>query len=355
MRQAHEKANLFLIMKNQPIRTSVIGSYPFPSWLHFAGENLNQFGANDISEIKDDATTCAIQDQVNAGLDVITDGEQTRLDFNLSFYGHLKGIAMEPESPRKFGPPAHDQRGKHEIIGELSDENGLGAVEEFKRLKRLAPLGKTLKMSVPGPFTMSGRLIPNDRYPDRFAITEALLPIISKELEDLVSEGCEEICVDEPSMSCYGYKEDTDRFVDIFNRTVNSVHGKTRLCTHLCFGNFKGHAVGFRSYKPLFPSFMNLNVDEMHLEMANREYSELEIISEVAEKMDVAVGIIDVKSYFIEPVELLESKIRDCLKFVDAEKLVLAPDCGLSQTARWAAKLKLQNMCNAAQIVRESL
>ena len=328
MRQADEKANLFPIMKNNPIRTSVIGSYPFPSWLHFAGENLDQFGANDISEIKDDATTCAIQDQVNAGLDVITDGEQTRLDFNLSFYGHLKGIAMEPESPRKFGPPAHDQRG---------------------------PPGKTLKMSVPGPFTMSGRLIPNDRYPDRFAITEALLPIISKELEDLVSEGCEEICVDEPSMSCYGYKEDTDRFVDIFNRTVNSVHGKTRLCTHLCFGNFKGHAVGFRSYKPLFPSFMNLNVDEMHLEMANREYSELEIISEVAEKMDVAVGIIDVKSYFIEPLELLESKIRDCLKFVDAEKLVLAPDCGLSQTARWAAKLKLQNMCNAAQIIRESL
>ena len=64
-------------------------------------------------------------------------------------------------------------------------------------------------MSVPGPFTMSGRLIPNERYPDRFAITEALLPIISKELEALVAEGCE-ICIDEPSMSCYGYKEETD-------------------------------------------------------------------------------------------------------------------------------------------------
>jgi len=100
---------------------------------------------------------------------------------------------------------------------------------------------------------------------------------------------------------------------------------------------------------------MNLNVDEMHLEMANREYSELEMISDVAEKMDVAVGIIDVKSYFIEPVELLETKIRDCLKFVDAEKLVVAPDCGLSQTARWAAKMKLKNMCNAARAVRESL
>ncbi|MEC7857705.1 MAG: cobalamin-independent methionine synthase II family protein, partial [Verrucomicrobiota bacterium] len=331
------------------------GSYPFPSWLHFAGDNLNEFGSDDIEELKDDATICAIHDQTKAGLDVITDGEQTRFDFNLSFYGHLSGISLEPESPRKFGPPAHDQRGKHEIIGELTAPNGLGAVEEFRRLKRLAPLGQSLKMSVPGPFTMSGRLIPNKRYPDRFAITEALLPIISKELEALVAEGCEEICIDEPSMSCYGYKEDTDRFVEIFNRTVDVVQGKTRLCTHLCFGNFKGHAVGYRSYKPLFPSFLNLNVNEMHLEMANREYAELEIISEIPEKIDVAVGIVDVKSYFIEPVDLLESKIKECLNYVNAERLVLTPDCGLSQTARWAAKKKLVNMCEAARNIRDSL
>ena len=342
-------------MKTTPLRTSVIGSYPFPSWLHFAGDNLNEFGSDDIEELKDDATICAIHDQIKAGLDVITDGEQTRFDFNLSFYGHLSGISLEPESPRKFGPPAHDQRGKHEIIGELTAPNGLGAVEEFKRLKRLAPLGQSLKMSVPGPFTMSGRLIPNERYPDRFAITEALLPIISKELEALVAEGCEEICIDEPSMSCYGYKEDTDRFVEIFNRTVDAVQGKTRLCTHLCFGNFKGHAVGYRSYKPLFPSFLNLNVNEMHLEMANREYAELEIISEIPEKIDVAVGIVDVKSYFIEPVDLLESKIKECLNYVNAERLVLTPDCGLSQTARWAAKKKLVNMCEAARNIRDSL
>ena len=342
-------------MKTTTLRTSVIGSYPFPSWLHFAGDNLNEFGSDDIEELKDDATICAIHDQTKAGLDVITDGEQTRFDFNLSFYGHLSGISLEPESPRKFGPPAHDQRGKHEIIDELTAPNGLGAVEEFRRLKRLAPLGQSLKMSVPGPFTMSGRLIPNERYPDRFAITEALLPIISKELEALVAEGCEEICIDEPSMSCYGYKEDTDRFVEIFNRTVEVVQGKTRLCTHLCFGNFKGHAVGYRSYKPLFPSFLNLNVNEMHLEMANREYAELEIISEIPEKIDVAVGIVDVKSYFIEPVDLLESKIKECLNYVNAERLVLTPDCGLSQTARWAAKKKLINMCEAARNIRDSL
>ena len=342
-------------MKEQPLRTSVIGSYPFPGWLEFASQHLDQFGSSDLAEMQEDAATAAIMDQVRAGLDVITDGEQCRFDFNLSFYGFLEGIALEPASPRRFGPPAHDQRGKHEVSGELAAPRGLGTIEEFERLQRLAPEGPRLKMSVPGPFTMSGRLLPNDRYPDRYALTEALLPLIRKELEDLVAAGCEEICVDEPSMSCYGYQEDTKRFVDIFNRTVEPVVGKTRLCTHLCFGNFKGHPVGFRRYAPLFPDFLDLEVDELHLEMANREYAELDVIGEVAKRMDVAVGIIDVKSYFIESPELIAEKVRACLEHAPADRLVFAPDCGLSQTARWAAKQKLVNMVEGVRRVRAEL
>tara|TARA_R110002096_G_scaffold4493_8_gene20824 strand:- start:773 stop:1813 length:1041 start_codon:yes stop_codon:yes gene_type:complete len=342
-------------MQERPLRSSVIGSYPFPGWLEFASQNLDQFGAADLAEMQDDAATVAIQDQVHSGLDVITDGEQTRFDFNLSFYGFIDGIELEPDSPRKFGPPAHDQRGKHEISGTLAAPRGLGAVEEFERLKRLAPAGPRLKMSVPGPFTMSGRLVPNAEYPDRYAVTEALLPLIRDELEALVEAGCEEICVDEPSMSCYGYREDTKRFVDIFNRTVEPVIGKTRLCTHLCFGNFKGHAVGYRRYAPLFPDFLDLKVDELHLEMASREYAELEVISQVAERMDVAVGIIDVKSYFIESPELIADRVRECLHHAPADRLVFAPDCGLSQTARWAAKKKLQNMVAGIEIVKREL
>jgi 5-methyltetrahydropteroyltriglutamate--homocysteine methyltransferase len=156
-------------------------------------------------------------------------------------------------------------------------------------------------------------------------------------------------------MSCYGYKEDTARFVDIFNRTVEPVVGRTRLCTHLCFGNFKGHPVGFRRYAPLFPDFLDLKVDELHLEMANREYAELEVIGEVAKRMDVAVGVIDVKSYFIETPELVAEKVRACLEHAPADRLVFAPDCGLSQTARWAAKQKLANMVEGARRVREEL
>src|SRR5216110_1515178 len=133
-------------MQPRPLRTTVIGSYPFPGWLEFASARLDQFGKDEIAEMLDDAVTAAVQDQVAAGLDAISDGEQTRLDFNLSFYGYLTGIAMETGPNRRFGPPGHDQRGKHEVIGTLEAPRGLGAVDEYLRLKRLAPAGPALKV-----------------------------------------------------------------------------------------------------------------------------------------------------------------------------------------------------------------
>src|SRR5437016_2661756 len=135
-------------MKEHPLRTTVIGSYPFPGWLEFACQHLDQFGTSDRAELIDDAVSIAIRDQVEAGLDVITDGEQTRLDFNLSFYGFLEGIELEGASLRRFGPPAHDQRGKHKVIGTLAAPRGLGSVEDFGRLKQLAPAGPDLQASV---------------------------------------------------------------------------------------------------------------------------------------------------------------------------------------------------------------
>jgi 5-methyltetrahydropteroyltriglutamate--homocysteine methyltransferase len=341
-------------MSNTPLRTTVIGSYPFPSWLEFASEHLDQFGADDIAEIQNDAVRVAVADQVSAGLDVISDGEQTRLDFNLSFYGFLSGIELEGDSPRRFGPPAHDQRGRHQIVSPLRADHGLGAVEEFSRLKRIAPAGPVLKASVPGPYTMSGRLVPGNVYKDRWAVTEALLPLIQAELVALVDAGCTEITVDEPSMSCYAHKEDPDRFVDIFNRTVAPIVGKCHLSTHLCFGNYKARAVGPRQYAPMFPAFLSMSLDEIHVEMASREFAEIEVIKAIADAGKVAaVGIIDVKSYYIETAEEVARRVRMCLDHAPADQLAFAPDCGLSQTARWAASRKLTNMCAGVGIVRK--
>ncbi len=374
-------------MKEAPLRTTVIGSLPFPGWLEFASQHLAQFGDADRAELIDDAVAIAVKDQLDAGLDVITDGEQTRLDFNLSFYGFIEGIELESAPPRHFGPPAHDQRGKHRVTGELRAPRGLGTVDDFERLKRIAgqpltrpsdtlspsegervgvrgaasspiahcPSPPTLKASVPGPYTLSGRLLPSPQYADRWALTEALLPLVRAELEALVEAGCREICVDEPSMSCYAHREDPRRFVDIFNRTVEGVAGKCRLSTHLCFGNYKGRAVGPRRYAPMFPAFLDLSVDEIHVEMASREFAELELIAEIAKRKDVAVGVIDVKSYYLETPDDVVARVRACLRHAPAERLAFAPDCGLSQTARWAAKQKLKNMVEGVRKVRKEL
>jgi 5-methyltetrahydropteroyltriglutamate--homocysteine methyltransferase len=332
-----------------PVETTVIGSYPFPGWLELCAAHGGDLGPDDAEEAARDATLAAVMDQVRAGLDVITDGEQGRFDFNLSFYAYLDGLELEDAPRRRWGPPAHDQRGKHRLVGELRAPRGLGAVEEFERLRELAPRGPVLKASVPGPYTLAGRI----EHPDRWAVTDMLIPIVADELERLVAAGCERITLDEPSMSCYAWREDTERMVDVFNRTVAGVKGRCHLGTHLCFGNFKGRAVGRRRYAPMFPAFLGMHADELHLEMASREFAELEVIEQVADAgKDVGVGVIDVKSYYVESPEDVEERVRACLRHVPAERLSVSPDCGLSQTARWAAKRKLQSLVAGAERAR---
>src|SRR6202008_2043400 len=141
-----------------------------------------------------DATLAAVMDQVRAGLDVISDGEQGRFDFNLSFYAYLDGIELESAPRRRFGPPAHDQRGKHRLVDRLSAPRRLGAGGGVGRLRQPAPPGPELKASVPGPYTLAGRI----EHPDRWEVTEMLLPIVAAELRALVDAGCRRITLDEP-------------------------------------------------------------------------------------------------------------------------------------------------------------
>jgi 5-methyltetrahydropteroyltriglutamate--homocysteine methyltransferase len=101
----------------------------------------------------------------------------------------------------------------------------------------------------------------------------------------------------------------------------------------------------------MFPDFLDMHVDEIHLEMASREFAEIEIVENITRTKDVAVGIIDVKSYYIETVDDVAERVRLCLKYAPADRLSFAPDCGLSQTARWAAKLKLKHMVEGVRKV----
>lgn len=343
-------------MPHDAVLTTVIGSYPLPGWLELClGPARGQVGPADVEEALEDAVAAAVSDQERAGLDVITDGEQARADFNLSFYAFLDGIELEGEPRRLLGPPAHDQRGRHRIVGELVAPHGLGCVAELQRLRTLARPGARLKASVPGPYTLAGRLDSNADYPDRWAVAEALAPIVRAELVALVEAGCRIVTVDEPSMSCYAYREDTARLGDLFNRTVEPVVGRCYLGTHLCFGNYKARAVAPRRYAPMFPAFLSLTVDEIHLEMASREFAELKLIAEIGETKDVGVGVVDVKSSYVETPADIEERIRACLRYVAPERLSVSPDCGLSQTARWLARAKLASLVEGAHAVRATL
>jgi 5-methyltetrahydropteroyltriglutamate--homocysteine methyltransferase len=105
----------------------------------------------------------------------------------------------------------------------------------------------------------------------------------------------------------------------------------------------------------MFPAFLDFHADEMHVEMASREFAELEMIGAIAQRMDAAVGVIDVKSYYVETPEDIAARVRRCLKHAPAERLVFAPDCGLSQTARWAAQPKIRNLVAGVKLVRREL
>ncbi len=327
------------------LATTVVGSHAWPGWYCQAQEAIAQglYGAKDIEELRRDAVTVAVEDQQQAGIDIITDGEMGRLDFNLGFYGAFTGIRALPVE-RRLGAPAHDQRPKYEIVGPLAAPNGLGVVEEFRYLKSIARA--RVKATVPGAFTLSGRLVGENRL----AIAEKLVPMVRRELERLVEAGCDHIQLDEPSFACY--PEGVDDYVRLFNATADGI-GAT-ISTHLCFGNYKARAVGRRLYRPLFPKILEIAADELILEFAGREMAEAGLWSEFGAAQRLAAGVIDVKSSFVEPPELVAARARLLLKHVPAERLSLCPDCGFSQTARHVAVAKLRNLVEGARIARAS-
>lgn len=331
---------------------TVIGSWSFPSWyakfFDDAQRHPEEFGVEDREEAARDAVRLAISDQLEAGADLITDGEMRRVDFNLGFYEYVQGLAPMPMR-RHWGPPAHDQRSRYRCVAPLAAPDGLGLVGEVRLLRSItrAPF----KVAIPGPFTLAGCIDGGDVYRDRQAITEALLPIVNSEMRRLVAEGVEFLQLDEPSFACH--PQHADEFLDIIGRTVSGVTAKVGL--HMCFGNYRGRAVGWRSYQPLFPYLGRAPVQQLALEFASREMAEIELLREIAAPMEVAVGLVDVKNTWIEPADLVAERLRTVLLHIEPERVHVTPDCGFSQTARFVACGKLKNMVEGVRIVRREL
>jgi len=340
-------------MKSDPfLPATVIGSWAFPGWyekfIRDVAQNPAGFGPVDREEALLDAIRLAVDDQTRAGLDRVTDGEMQRVDFNLGFYAYLDGIAPLPP-PRHLGPPAHDQRDRYVCRGPLVAPRGLGVVKEYRRFRGLCDA--PAKVPVPGPFTLAGCISGGDVYPDRKALTEALIPVVNAELRAVVAEGADFLQIDEPSFACH--PDEPDYFLDVVARTVEGVDAYVSM--HMCFGNYRARAVGWRSYAPLFPHIGRAKVNQLALEFASREMAEVDLLAQLPGSMDVAVGLIDVKNTWVEPPGLVAERLGLVLKRVDAARVSVTPDCGFSQTARHVAAAKAKAMAEGVRSVRKGL
>jgi 5-methyltetrahydropteroyltriglutamate--homocysteine methyltransferase len=295
-----------------------------------------------------DAVRLAIDDQLRAGLDRISDGEMQRVDFNLGFYEYLKGLEALPRA-RRWGAPSHDQRDRYRAVVPLAAPEGLGTIAEFRRLREHT--SAPIKVPVPGPFTLAGCIDGGAVYAHRSAVTDALIPIVNAELRSLMAAGVDFIQLDEPSFACH--PADPETFLNVIARTVDGV--SAYISMHMCFGNYRARAVGHRSYRPLFPHLGRARVNQLALEFASRELAEVDILAELPETMDVAVGLVDVKNTWVEPAGLVAERLRTVLRYIDPSRVSVTPDCGFSQTARHVAVAKARAMVEGVHLVRRDL
>lgn len=330
--------------------SSTVGSAAPPGWfcLATAAAERGELGEADRDELYADATRVALLDQAEAGVDLLTEGEMRRVDFNLGFYARLTGL-RKLLSPRRFGPDGHDQRDRYVVVERIQAPRGLGIVEEFRFARAQTAL--PLKVTCPGPYTLAGRPDATGVYADRYAVAWDMAAIINEELKRCVAAGATWIQLDEPSAAVY--PDRPAEFVRLIARAVDGVDA--RLGMHLCFGNYRGRAVGRRRYAPLFPHILECPVHQFVLEFANRELAEIDLWSRFPNDRDLAIGVVDVKNYWVESPEDVADRIRTALRHVPAERLSVVPDCGFSQTARWAARAKMRAMAAGAALVRSEV
>ena len=340
------------------IPTTVCGSHGLPSWLHLVREAAaaDRLGPVDLQEAYDDAVRLAIRDQVEAGIDVISDGEMRRVTFIRSFYDRLAGIRPLPV-PRRLGALNYDSHCPYEVVDRITAPEGLGIVDEFRFARPHAD--RPMRVAVPGPITLLIPLRRGGPYVSEDSLIADLIALVNAEMKALVAAGCDFIQVDEPNYVMTAGKHrilkgEAGPMVAALNAALEGITVKTAL--HVCFGNAHNNSFATpRRYRPLYPGLLDARVRQFVFEYANREMSEIELWSEFPTDKEVAVGVIDVKAFRVETPEEVADRVRLALKHIPAARLWLVPDCGLWETPRWVGISKLRSMVEAARMIRREL
>ena len=336
--------------------TTVVGSYPQPEWLvdrEMLGSRLPprvrareiwRVAPEFLEQAQDDATLVAIRDMERAGIDIITDGEVRRESYSNRFATALEGMDLDhPGSALdRTGHPNPVPR----VVGPIRRTRPVEKRDvEFLR----ANTDREIKATLPGPFTMSQQA-QDDHYHDEEAFAMALAEAVNEEVRDLFAAGADVVQLDEPYLQARSEK--AERFaVRAINRALEGVTGTTAL--HTCFGY--AHIVHNRpNGYPFLEPLADVNVRQISIESAQQKV-DLGVLRSMGAKT-VIVGVIDLSDGSpVEDVDTVARRIRNALQFVDPERLILAPDCGMKYLPREKAFGKLRALAVAAERVRAEL
>jgi len=334
---------------------TLVGSYPQPEWLidrkrlgerlppRVRARELWRVAPEWLDEAQDDATLLAIRDQERAGLDIITDGEMRRESYSNRFATALEGVDIDTPGT------GMDRSGKPNIVPRVVGKIRRKHPVEVRDVQFLrANTDRKIKMTVPGAFTMAQQA-QNLFYGDEEEMIADYAEAVNEEIKDLFAAGADIVQVDEPYMQA---RPDKARkyAVQALNRALDGVTGVTAV--HLCFG-YAAIVHERPSGYSFLPELAETRVDQISIETAQSSL-DCSILEKLPGKT-IMVGVLDLSTPVIETPETVAARIRRALPHVSADRIIVAPDCGLKYLPRASAFGKMQAMVAGARLVRAEL
>jgi 5-methyltetrahydropteroyltriglutamate--homocysteine methyltransferase len=335
--------------------TTLVGSYPQPDWLidraKLAGRLPPRVRANELwrvapewlEQAQDDATLLAIRDQERAGLDIITDGEMRRESYSNRFATTLEGVDIDNPGTAldRSGHPNPVPR----IVGRIRRRRAV-EVRDVAFLR--ANTNRRIKITVPGAFTMAQQA-QNDFYEDEVELAMDYAAAVNEEIKDLFAAGADVVQIDEPYMQARPAKA-KQYGVQVLNRALSGVTGTTAV--HICFG----YAAIIHQRPPgysFLPELEGADVQQISIETA-QSHLDCSVLAALPSKI-IMLGVLDLSDMSVESPAIVADRIRRALPHVDANRIVVAPDCGLKYLPRDIAFAKMQAMVKGALLVRNEL
>ncbi|TDB94269.1 uroporphyrinogen decarboxylase family protein [Actinomadura sp. 7K534] len=338
-----------------PLPTSLVGSYAQPEWLidrsRLAGRFPPRVRARELwrvapellAQAQDDATLLAIRAQEEAGLDIVTDGEIRRESYSNHFATALEGVDVDDPGT------ALDRSGHPNPVPRITGPIRRPRPVEVADVRFLrAHTDRTIKMTVPGPFTMSQQA-QNEHYPDAEAAAMAYAEAVNAEITDLFAAGADVVQIDEPYMQA---RPDAARAYGLraLNAALAGVTGTTAV--HICFGYaaiIHERPAGYS----FLPELAGCSARQISIETAQSGL-DLGVLADLADKT-VILGVIDLSDHAVESPETVAGRVRRAFGFVPPERIVIAPDCGMKYLPRESAEGKMRAMAGAAELLRKEL